>query len=166
MNDANRPDWIKRHESEAICIEAKREARTEREKAALKRIEAEGSDFWRQLLFELSHNVHPDVIRQLQASGSATPKYDESTHEEKCRVDFVKKGPIVGMTYVDLFYERGDTRIRSLTKEGEAVTYTFCVMHGGADLRVMPSDGMKLITAREMAETIVEELYKRASEAV
>ena len=166
MNDALKPSWVKRRESQAILVEAKREARTEKEKAALNKIEAEGPEFWRQLLIELSINVHDDAIGGLGASGRITAKFNESAQEETCRVDFVKKGPIVGMTYVDLFYVRGDTKIRSHTKEGEAVTYVFCVVPGRTDLRVMPNDDVRCISAREMAEVIVDSLFECASEAL
>lgn len=164
MNDSIKPKWVKNRESQAILIEAKREARTEREKAALKKIEATGPEFWRQLLIELRVNV--DALGGLGASGKVDSHFDENTHEEICRVDVVKKGPIIGMTYVGLFYKPGDIKIRSLAKEGEGVTYTLCVSRGCDDLRVVSSDGVEPLTAKEMAETIVEELFERVSEAL
>lgn len=162
MNDSIKPNWVKRRESQTILIEVKREAVREQERAALLMIEADGPDFWRQLILEL--RVNADAIGGLGASGKVDSHYDESTHEEMCRIDVVKKGPIIGMTYAGIFYKPGDTKIRSLTKEGEAVTYTFCVLPRCAGLRVMPSDEIEPKTAREMAESIVEKLLDRVSE--
>lgn len=164
MNDSIKPNWVKRRASKTIVIEAKREARTEREKAALKKFESEGPEFWRQLLLEL--RVNADALGEIGASGKVDSHYDEGTNEEICRVDVVKKGPIIGMTYVAIYYKPGDTKIRSHTKEGEATIYTFCVLPGRDGLRVVSSDGVEPLTARGMAEKIVEELFERASEAV
>ena len=162
MDDALKPEWIKRRESKVELARARTGACTERESAASLTIEMEGPDFWRQLLLELDVNTR--ALRGLGARGRASSFDNVHTHEKCCRVEVAQKGSVAGMTYTDLFYKMGDSKFWIRTLDGDVQTYSFCVLPKSRRLAVMSDDEFEPRTAKEIAESIVEQMLERVSE--
>jgi hypothetical protein len=162
MDDALKPEWVKRRESKITLAKAKAAAATERENAASLMIEADGPEFWRQILLEFE--VNTKALPAFGARGRASTFDNAHTHEKCCRVDVAQKGSIAGMTYTDLFYKPGDSKIWSRTLDGDVVTYTFCVLPKSRKLAVMADDEFEPKTAKEVAESVVEKMLDRVSE--
>jgi len=162
MDDILKPDWIKRRKSQAALADAKTEAVKQREKAALLEIQAGSPEFWRQLLVESAANTNslPDV----GARGRTSTFGNRRGGEQRCRIEVVQSGRILGMTYTDLFYTPGDCMIRSLTLEGESNNFTFCVLPKNKGIAVLSDDGFTPLGAKELAELLVEQMVDRVRE--
>jgi hypothetical protein len=153
MDDAITPDWMKRRKSELSLSDARSAAKTEREKAEALRIRLEWPEFWRQLFLELK--VNTDALSSLGARGGTHTLPEDATKEKRIRVNVSHHG---AMTHVGLFYIPGHSKIRSLTLDGESVTYWFHVCPDTDRLVVIADDEPEAKTARELAESIVERL--------
>ena len=137
------------------CIK-ERTAQSSRQNSS--RIEAEGLGFWADLIARLRVNV--DGLGLLHARGSVTSFENANTGEWSCRVNVFNELGSRGITYTDLFYRPGGKRIRSLTMEGESLTYSFWISPEGR-FGVVPGDGFSLKTESEVASSIVEAMVDR-----
>jgi hypothetical protein len=163
MDDTLKPEWAKRRESTVTLAKAKTAAATERERAASLTIEAEGPEFWRQLFLELEVNIKALPAFGVRGSMSA---FKSVPGEERLRVEVAQKGSIAGMTYLDLFYRPAVSKIWSRSLEGDTQNYSFCVMPKSHRLAVVTDEELTPKTAKEIAESIVEQMLDRVSEAV
>ena len=155
MNVAQAPDWIKDMKS-----------KYELDKLASLRITKEGPDFWFQLFNELE-----STTRSLQSIGSGYSGRTSNTSkpnevEKRYRVDVALSGRSGGLTYTDLFYRPGDSKIRSQTKESERLAYVFCIWPKGSKIAVRLDNESAPLYAREMAEMIVKDAMSRAPQQV
>jgi hypothetical protein len=161
--DAQIPDWIKQREMQNALAVARGDAKMQRANAALMRVKHEGPEFWRHLLVELKANLDALALSSLGVRGRVSSFDNAQTKEQSCRIELAKKGSIPGMTYTDLFYRAKDSKIRSLTLDGESLNYVFCVSDAVA---VMADDEFVPKTAKEVAESLVEAMLNRVCEAV
>jgi hypothetical protein len=140
------PEWIK-----------EREAQFSRQTSS--RIERDGPSFWNDLIARLRVNV--DGLGLLDARGSVTST-ENATGEWVCRVDLFNNRGVRGITDTGLFYRPGDSKIRSLTNDGESLTYSFWISPKG-QFAVIPSDGYSPKTAAEVADAIVQAMLDRTA---
>ncbi len=150
MNDALKPSWVKRWKPQNLTDEV----------TTLK-IELGWPEFWRQLYLEIGVNIEalPEIGGRGRVSSFGDPEI-----EVRYRVDVSRKGGNLGTTYTDLFCRPGDSMIRSLTLEGESENFTFCVLPNNKEIGVMSDDGLSPLTAKRMAEMLVEQAMNRACE--
>lgn len=153
MNELVKPNWIKRREIQI----AKGETATQRALILSLRVKAEGPEFWRQVLIELASNI--DAMSGIGVRGKVSSFGASEEKQQRCRIDVAQSGSVRGMTYTDLFYTPGETNIECRTLEGDKSGFAFCIL---ADQKLgVVSDEFSLLSAQEMAETLVEQCVKR-----
>jgi hypothetical protein len=147
METVEIPNWIKARQAKLAEL-------------SLERVEVEGQEFWKELLAKLKANT--DGLGCLCARGNVAPFENANTGEWSCRVNVFNELGSRGMTYTDLFYRPRGKKIRSLTMEGESLTYSFWISPEGR-FGVVPSDGFSLKTESEVANSIVEQMVDRTA---
>jgi hypothetical protein len=159
--DAQIPDWIKQREMQNALAAARGDAKIQRANAASMRVKHEGPGFWRDLSVELKANLDALALSSLGVRGGVSSFDNAQTQEQTYRIQLIKKGSIAGTTYIDLFYCSGDSKIRSLTLDGDSRNYVFCVSDV---LAVMPEDEFVPKTTKEVAKSLIESMLDRVCE--
>jgi hypothetical protein len=162
MENALTPEWIRHEESQRAMASARADAVTQRTTAALLEIEASAPGFWRQLLLELKLNT--ESLPRIGVRGQVSTVGSEKCGHAGYRVDVASKCIRPDISYSDVFYSRGDSAIRTLTLEGTARNFTFCVLPKGKGIAVIPDDGFAPISARTMAEMVVRQVVSEVTE--
>lgn len=146
MNDL--PMWLERRKSERTA-------------AAKLLIANDGVKFFADVLGGLGNNTRhlPRIGFRGQTSNLSTI----ADREQRCRVDVGGSHGIPSITYTDLLYTLGSGVIRSVTREGEHTDFHLCVLESG-ELGVIPDGEFIQLTAKELAERLVESAVDRLSE--
>ena len=158
MEDALTPEWIRNRKAQTAVLRTTTEAAEQSKAVTQLRIEAEGPEFYRQVLLEIKLNL--DALPDIGARGTLST-FGSPRGEQRCRIDVARAGS-PSVTYTDMAYAAGDSKIRTWTLEGDARVYSLCV--GPKGIRLMADDEFVQKTAREVAESLIEAMVDRVIE--
>jgi hypothetical protein len=144
-HDDGTPEWIKRE-------------RERRQKAAATKVGLGGARFFGELLDELSNNTK--ALPEIGAYGKTSNLSVPGEAQLRCRVDVGLKGSPGGITYTDLFYTEGGTKIESRTMEDDICGYGLCQNPSKA-IAAVEAEGFEMMSAAQLAERIVREAIER-----
>jgi hypothetical protein len=154
MNEVLVPDWIRRIEAKEAAVISQAQAETDRQRVAALTIQAEGPEFWRQLVKELAINM--ENLPRIGIRGSMA-KVANSEIEEGFQVNVVLEGVFPNQTYTNIFYGKGRSIIRCHTLEGSAFRISLGVLPNGKIVATSDSDDIHMNPERT-AQFIVERM--------
>lgn len=158
MTDHIVPGWIKEIQERRARDSARTQYEAQQSVLAAKMIHADGPEFWKQLLKELSVTVDSLHLIGMRASISDLgPKYGG------CRISVSRDSTFPGHTYIDLFYDglgSNPNHIRCQPLRLKPFDLRFCVSND--QVMVQDEDSNAPMSperaARHIIEPLVEEL--------
>jgi len=145
------PDWLRAAEAEEKAESAARELVAQQLTVATLRIQEAAPVFLQDIQRELAISVK--ALDPELRSGAVTT-WGSPEQEQGCRV-LVRRNYIIHKeTYTDIFYRKGEHRIRCNTVEGKSFLLSFCVY--GEEVCVQANEAPAPMDYRQAAQFILK----------
>ena len=165
MRDVLNPAWQQEMVAEIEQAEAEEESTKRLTVAAQLVLESSGPEFWHKFVKEAAINTEALVKnKKLGVRGRTSPKGSPGG-EQLCRIEIARTGIFPSLTWMDLFYMPGDSRIRCYTLEGNAFELTFVVRGNGKGVAIQTEDEFYPVAAETLAEMLTKQMVKQVRSA-